>query len=164
MNSKLPTKPCSSLSCAVGESFWVCFGYLCFWSAFHYWRAAMTVSAMVWADPSDKAISLFLSWLNPTQRKDYLRHDYFYVKGSDSGKLYRINKAVAPFNVEMLNFDGTTKDRLCFVPRNCPFTGDIMLAQKIALETNEKEALRVANHYNRWHNQTLPMAGVNDMC
>lgn len=143
--------------------YWVFLGYVLFWSAFHTLRITTDMTVGQWADPSEKAMSLFLSWLSPQQRRDYLRYDYFFVKGNASGKLYKINKAVAPFNVEMLNFDGTTKDRLCFVPKNCPFTGDIMLAQKIALETNETYALKIANHYNRW-NGMVPMVGVNDMC
>jgi hypothetical protein len=36
----------------------------------------------------------------------------------------------------------------CFVPRGQLVPGDVMLAQKIALETNETAALAVANRFS----------------
>ena len=35
----------------------------------------------------------------------------------------------------------------CFVPNDHLVAGDVMLAQKIALETNERSALAVANNF-----------------
>ena len=35
----------------------------------------------------------------------------------------------------------------CFVPSACLVAGDVMLAQKIALETNERGALAVAKSF-----------------
>ncbi len=77
-----------------------------------------------WVDPSEKAMNLFLSWLTPKQFKDYTRYHYFHVVGNHTGFTYRINKAVAPFNVEQLQGKTTVK-RLCFIPHNAGMTGDI---------------------------------------
>jgi hypothetical protein len=112
---------------------------------FLWWRFWPTMAE---TDPAEKAMSLFLSWLTRHQRQDYLRNNYFDVIGSHTKRVYRINKAVAPFNVQCMD-DPTM--RLCFVPQNANLPGDIMLAQKIGLETNEEHVLKIANDYNRWN-------------
>ena len=48
-------------------------------------------------------------------------------------------------NVHELDEAGRVKLALCFVPKGYLVTGDVMLAQKIALETCERRALAVAN-------------------
>ncbi len=100
-------------------------------------------------EPSQKAMKLLLSWLNAKQKRDYIEHKYFYVIGSHTGMTYRINHAVAPFNVEQLHDDAPPL-RLCFVPRRVSYPGDIMLAQKIGLETNEEHVLNIANIHTNW--------------
>jgi len=134
----------------MSEELWL-LGWLALWSAFYTWR----IMAEPWVDPSEKAMTLFLSWLTPQQRKDYLRYSYFHVVGNHTGMTYRINKAVAPFNVEQF-FGAKTVRRLCFVPYGANFTGDIMLAQKIGLETNEQHVLKIANDYASWTGRYFP--------
>jgi hypothetical protein len=47
-------------------------------------------------------------------------------------------------NVHELDDAGRLKMGWCFVPEGCLVPGDVMLAQKIALETFESRALSVA--------------------
>jgi len=48
-------------------------------------------------------------------------------------------------NVHEIDKAGRVKLGLCFAPKGSLVTGDVMLAQKIALETFERRALAVAN-------------------
>jgi hypothetical protein len=48
-------------------------------------------------------------------------------------------------NIDELNERGTRIAVWCFGPEGPLPIGDVMLAQKLALETNEKAALAVAN-------------------
>jgi hypothetical protein len=119
---------------------------------FWWWWMAVLVGVISPStlDPSEKAMDLLWSWLTPAQRRDFSARGHFYVTGSVTGKTYRINKAVAPFNVEELDAARMVKRRLCFIPRGTNFTGDVMLAQKVGLEKMETTVLEVANDYDNW--------------
>jgi hypothetical protein len=67
------------------------------------------------------------------------------VVGSATGTRYRIRRGTA-MNIEQLAADGCVTRRWCFGPERTFATGDVMLAQKIALETFELDALAIANH------------------
>jgi hypothetical protein len=69
----------------------------------------------------------------------------FDVVGSHTGRRYRIYPGKLN-NVRILQ-DNFEVAALCFAPADAGFLpeADIMLAQKIALETNEKAALKVAH-------------------
>jgi hypothetical protein len=55
-------------------------------------------------------------------------------------------------NVHELDEHGRAKAGWCFVPNQQLVPGDVMLAQKIALETNELSALAVAKPFRpTWH-------------
>jgi hypothetical protein len=88
---------------------------------------------------------LLRQWLSPDQAEQYNRHQRFEVEGSDTGTRYRICRGTN-MNVEELAADGYVTRRWCFAPEGTFATGDIMLAQKIALETFELDALAIANH------------------
>ena len=49
-------------------------------------------------------------------------------------------------NIMELAANGRVTRRWCFAPEGALATGDVMLAQKIALETFELTALAIANH------------------
>ena len=49
-------------------------------------------------------------------------------------------------NIAELAANGRVTRRWCFAPEGALATGDVMLAQKIALETFELNALAIANH------------------
>jgi hypothetical protein len=86
---------------------------------------------------------LLREWLSPEQRAQYERDKCFEVLGSSGGS-YRITERDT-FNVEQLDREGRCIALLCFVPEGGLVKGDIMLAQKVALETNEPAARKVAN-------------------
>jgi hypothetical protein len=92
----------------------------------------------------EKGISLLRSWLSPEQATLWDSHKYFCVVGSDTGVRYRIRYGTA-MNVEELDSSGKTIAQLCFAPQGQLVVGDVLLAQKIALETMEREALAAAN-------------------
>jgi hypothetical protein len=91
-----------------------------------------------------KACTLLKEWLSPEQLALFESKGYFEVKGSHSGKRYRI-RCAPQFNIDQLDAKGALAAVWCFGPAwNLP-VGDIMLAQKIALETDEQGALAFAN-------------------
>ena len=78
-------------------------------------------------------------------------HRYFDVIGCHSRKRYRIRYGTAT-NIYELDRAGRPQSVLCFVPNRPLAAGDVMLAQKIALETDEWSALAVAKRFiPSWH-------------
>jgi hypothetical protein len=96
--------------------------------------------------PAVRGLKLLRSWLSPTQLAQFDALGYFDVTGSDSGKTYRIKFGICA-NIQEFDEDGVPRAGWCFVPENCLVPGDVMLAQKIALETGERAALAVANRF-----------------
>jgi hypothetical protein len=90
-----------------------------------------------------KALTLLKEWLSPKQRACYERFRYFDVVGCDTGTRYRIHHGTQT-NIEELSATGRHVCKWCFVPDGDLVAGDVMLTQKIALETNERGALLVA--------------------
>jgi hypothetical protein len=111
-------------------------GRLCPWYA----------SEWEWLRPESeaRALKLLKDWLSPAQLYAYEGRRYFDVIGSDSGTAYRIHHGTQA-NIEQLDAHGQPVCRWCFVPEGGLVAGDVMLAQKIALETYESGALGVAN-------------------
>jgi hypothetical protein len=87
---------------------------------------------------------LLRQWLSPDQAEQYDIYRRFDVVGSDTGTRYRIRHGQM-MNIDQLNSAGERVCRWCFVPEGNLAPGDVMLAQKIALETFELEALAIAN-------------------
>lgn len=94
-----------------------------------------------------KGLDLLKSWLTPDQKASYEKHKHFEVKGSDTGKRYRIRHG-RQMNIDELDSDGKKVCAYCFLPEGNLVAGDVMLGQKIALETFEKEALKKANKFD----------------
>lgn len=84
--------------------------------------------------------------LSDRQRQQLARKGYFDVVGGQSGHRYRIHNRSA-LNVEELDDAGSPVVGVCFSPEGYLPTPDIMLAQKLALEVFERQALGVANRY-----------------
>ena len=82
--------------------------------------------------------------LSAAQREQYESCNYFDVVGGATGRRYRIRKG-HQMNVEQLGKTGRREHVLCFMPEGCRWVGDVMLAQKIALELFETEALECAH-------------------
>jgi hypothetical protein len=80
--------------------------------------------------------------LSRSQRLQYETCGYFDVVGGDTGRRYRIWHG-SLMNVERLSEKGV-RIKLCFMPRGRLPIGDVMLAQKFALELFESEAVAIA--------------------
>jgi hypothetical protein len=89
---------------------------------------------------------LLREWLSPEQLAQYDAHNYFEVTGCHTGKRYRIRHGMGA-NVFELDDAGRPRAGWCFVPKDYLVAGDVMLAQKIALETDERGTLAVANNF-----------------
>lgn len=87
-----------------------------------------------------KSIELLKRWLPPKQLVQFEQSGWFEVAGSQSGDAYRITQQ-HNFNV----IDLANRRKLCFVPDGDLPIGDVMLAQKLAIENDEVAAIRVAN-------------------
>jgi hypothetical protein len=111
-------------------------------------RALRRLSRIFSSENSSEARGrrLLRSWLTAGQRAQFDANRYFDVVGCDSGRRYRIYYGTMT-NVHEIDAAGRPKIGWCFVPAGYLVAGDIMLAQKIALETNEFGALAVANSF-----------------
>ena len=97
-------------------------------------------------DAELRGIRLLMEWLSPEQLEQYESYRYFDVTGRQSGKRYRIRYGVG-MNINEIDSRGRALTGLCFVPIGTLVAGDTMLAQKIALETDEASALAVARRF-----------------
>jgi hypothetical protein len=97
-------------------------------------------------NPEKRGLTLLREWLSPAQRAQYQAKGYFEVTGCHSGKRYRIHYGTS-MNVHEIDGCGHPHAGWCFVPNDYLVAGDVMLAQKIALETNELGALAVAKRF-----------------
>ncbi len=93
-----------------------------------------------------RGINLLRKWLSLEQQAQFHAFSHFDVIGCDTGTRYRIRHGAAP-NVHEIDAAGRPIMGWCFVPSGPLVPGDVMLAQKIALETNERAALAVANRF-----------------
>jgi hypothetical protein len=91
-----------------------------------------------------KSIALLRSWLTPDQLNQWDAREEFEVIGGDTGTRYRISFGTA-MNVHQLDRTGKPFMQWCFRPEGKLAVGDVLLAQKIALENMERRALALAN-------------------
>lgn len=96
--------------------------------------------------PEGRSLLLLRKWLSTAQWEQLAKRGYFEVVGSDSGKRYRIH-AGASVNVCEIDERGRRQEGLCFMPIGSLPIGDVMLAQKVALETCEDRARAVARRF-----------------
>ncbi|HEY9530775.1 MAG TPA: hypothetical protein VIQ55_05260 [Burkholderiales bacterium] len=89
----------------------------------------------------ERARQLLLRCLTPGQRAEFERTGTFKVRGR-SGQHYRITYGTTA-NIEVLAPSGTVCRRLCAGPVGVPIPA-MMLAQKLMLETQEAEFVRIA--------------------
>jgi hypothetical protein len=93
-----------------------------------------------------RGMTLLNEWLFPEQKAQFALFRYFDVVGSPTGKKYRISLGRGT-NVQEVDETGRPLMGWCFVPSGDLVPGDIVLAQKVALETDECRALAVANRF-----------------
>ena len=91
-----------------------------------------------------KANKLLRDALDRKQKKDFDKRQFFYVRGGESGNLYKIKKGRIG-NVEVVDSLKRVKQKLCAHPQiSCP-DEDTMLAQKVMIEHMENQFRDVAN-------------------
>jgi hypothetical protein len=108
-----------------------------------WWR---TVSLLCGDRRYRRGLKLLKANLTPSQLNEFLTYRRFNVVGGVSGHVYRISLTGAR-NVEELDQEGRCIRRLCFFPEGELVAGDVVLAQKVALETFEAGALAIANKF-----------------
>jgi hypothetical protein len=96
--------------------------------------------------PELRGRRLLRRWLSEGQLAQFEAFKFFDVIGCHTARRYRVYYGTAA-NVEELDTAGRPTMRYCFVPKGDLVPGDVMLAQKIALETQELSALEVANRF-----------------
>jgi len=93
-----------------------------------------------------RAYELLRSHLSRTQRAQFDSFGRFDVIGSDTGRLYVVRNLTS-INIDEFDTDGVCTMKWCFVPSGQLAQGDVLLAQKLALECFESEALLQARAY-----------------
>jgi hypothetical protein len=93
----------------------------------------------------EKGLALLTAWLSPEQAEQWTSRREFEVIGCDTGTRYRITTKEGGMNIRELDGRGRPVACWCFGPVGPLVTGDVLLAQKIALETMEGHARSVAN-------------------
>lgn len=91
--------------------------------------------------PRKRAKRLLYSCLTNYQKRTYRQNKWFHVT-SNKGRKYRISHGDT-MNITLIEKGKPTK-KYCIHPRNVPVE-DTMLAQKLLIETNEDQFLKVAN-------------------
>jgi hypothetical protein len=109
-------------------------------------QAALERYRVRFATREARGVDLLREWLSPEQRAQFDAKRYFDVIGCDSGKRYRIHYGDIT-NVHEIGDNDQPSVAWCFLPEGPLVAGDVMLAQKIALETHEYGALAVANRF-----------------
>jgi hypothetical protein len=97
--------------------------------------------------PEARGLRLLRTWLTPSQFEQFDAKGHFHVIGSATERKYRIQHGTS-MNVYELDDTGHLKMGWCFVPQGCVVAGNVMLAQRIALETSESRALVVAKRFS----------------
>ena len=110
--------------------------------AFPPWLRFIAAISMQGAEARSR--NLLRQWLSADERELFNAKGYLDVIGCHSGKRYRIYYGVVS-NVRELDEDGKPRLGVCFAPEGALPVGDVMLAQKIALETHEQSTRALAN-------------------
>ena len=91
----------------------------------------------------ERAEQLLRDQLTIEQAAQLVQGNYFEVI-SESGKRYQVTRGIQG---NVFAYDGARRvGRYCIHPDTDVPVGDVMLAQKLMLETCEREFLRIANH------------------
>ena len=110
------------------------------------YRLRLKLGRWLFGDSSayERGIKLLLENLSPEQRREFVTLGYFHVQGGTTGNVYRICRG-RQMNVHQLDSRSRRNCIWCFYPAGGLVDGDVMLAQKLALELFEEEALASAN-------------------
>lgn len=109
------------------------------------WEAAEKVRLSKEKAKEEKARQLLREVITPEQDQQLEKDGYFELVSVKSGHRYRIHKGRAG-NVQQLDdLTGNPIKKLCFHPNEYVHNYDTMVAQKLMLENDEEQVLRVAN-------------------
>lgn len=103
-----------------------------------------------------KGLVLLKENLTPAQLASYERDQSFEVVGCHTGKTYRIKRGRQQ-NIFVLDKKGREVSGICFLPQGGLCISDGMLCQKIALETDETETLKIAIPFSTGGYGTSPL-------
>jgi hypothetical protein len=115
--------------------------------SFHLWRErrhATSASYTLRREAHSRGMRLLEAHLTQAQLKQYRRSGFFEVVGGDTKLRYRIYHG-SQMNILQIDLSGHPRWTLCFAPKGHLVLGDVMLAQKVALELFETTALAIAN-------------------
>jgi hypothetical protein len=104
-----------------------------------------------------QGLKLLREWLSLQQLAQFDANGFFDVVGCDTQRRYRIHYGSAA-NIDELDDRDCPLISYCFVPEAPLVPGDVMLAQKIALETDERAALAVACQFMPKARQRISMS------
>ena len=93
----------------------------------------------------ERAEELLAALLSDEQAASRRERGFFAVRGSRSGRTYRIHSSGAAGNVDRLDADGRREMTFCCHPPGALPLADVHLAQMLQLVADEDEFLRVAN-------------------
>ena len=96
--------------------------------------------------PEARSRRLLRDWLSPAQQAQFACEGYIEVVGGHTGNKYRVYAGTS-LNVFQLDDEGRPYRGLCFLPLGELPSGDVMLAQKLALENFETTVLGVAREF-----------------
>jgi hypothetical protein len=91
-----------------------------------------------------RAEELLVALLSDEQAETWRQHDWFTVRGSSTGRAYRVRRGVAGNVDRMAEVGDEAEVTYCAHPPGLP-AEDVNLAQLLLLATDEEEFLRVAN-------------------
>lgn len=104
----------------------------------------LRVEQLMYSERQGRAEKLLKAVLNPAQREQYERDQYFHVRGQ-SGRNYRIRAGNQHGNVFLLDEKNQEMISYCIQPVGGLPNADAHVAQKLMLETDEAAFLRIAN-------------------
>ena len=94
-------------------------------------------------DPAhERSMQLLRANLTPCQLRQFETCNYFDVVGGKTGHIYRLHRGEAR-NIDEQDDTGAWTYTWCFLPMGRLAEGDVLLAQKVALESFELEARAV---------------------
>jgi hypothetical protein len=99
-----------------------------------------------WKQAKTRAYEFFMAHLNDEQKTSVKKCGYFVTYNKTSGRAWRIRTNSTAYNVDALDKHGRVVNTFCALPSGERLPdGDVWLAQKILLETDEVEFLLRAN-------------------
>jgi hypothetical protein len=110
------------------------------------WRRFLAILGCYTESAVARGARLLKDNLSPGQLATYRKDGSFDVVGGETGRRYRIWRA-SMMNIAELDDQGHCVWTWCFGPEGNLVRGDNMLAQKLALELFETEALAKANRH-----------------